>query len=694
MKTFRRWLLVVVSCMAGASSAQDAENLAELRAKEAESLARLTAEGQSLYDDDRRAWGRICADSWRLADEGHLREAVRMASKALFLGVTGRNSVAQAYAKRDLGLIYSYAGLLERAEEYSRQAIQHAERINKRDEVVMVAHKVVGDVLLRRGKVAEAIRSYESALKSSSGDWKLFVRISMASAHTASKAFSKARAIYDDLGSPSSFSSRRHLVQRGRGNLALAEGNAAEALQRFTDALSAASGSDADYERAWALDGIGRSHLALENKADALKAYLQAVDAAERVRARFRNEEFKSGLFGDLRQLFDQATLLLAENGKADKAWEVSERGRARALLDMVRNRVALGSGAAAFVETQSTLPSAAALRAGIPNDTALVQYHVLPDRVYGWVLRKDATTLVKIDTSREAIARTIERFRSAVLGRRPGAAELGAGLYRTLIAPLRLKPGEGLVIIPHDALHYLPFQALRNGDAFLIEQHPISYAPSAATLNSLLARPLMSTAPTMLALGNPELGDAALALPGAEREVERLRAFFPSAAVFIGRGATKSRVIESAPKSRLVHIAAHAEIDPVDPLFSRIRLAGAAKASGDLEAREVYKLDLSQCSMVVLSACDSGLGRVSNGDEIWGFTRAFLGAGTGSLIVSLWPVADESTERLMTHFYSEAIKTGDRREALQRAQLELLKEAKTREPFFWAPFTLVGDWR
>ena len=94
-------------------------------------------------------------------------------------------------------------------------------------------------------------------------------------------------------------------------------------------------------------------------------------------------------------------------------------------------------------------------------------------------------------------------------------------------------------------------------------------------------------------------------------------------------------------------------------------------------------------------SACESGLGKVSWGDEIWGFTRSFLSAGAPALLVSLWSVADESTERLMTRFYQHLGGQLDARKfALRLAQLDVMREPKFSHPFFWAPFDLVGNWR
>jgi len=111
------------------------------------------------------------------------------------------------------------------------------------------------------------------------------------------------------------------------------------------------------------------------------------------------------------------------------------------------------------------------------------------------------------------------------------------------------------------------------------------------------------------------------------------------------------------------------------------------------LEAHEVYELDLSRAGLVALSACSTGLGHVSRGDELWGFTRSFLAAGSRTLLVSLWPVEDEATARLMARFYVRLGEDGVRG-ALRRAQLELLADPHTRDPFFWAAFNAIGDWR
>ena len=134
-----------------------------------------------------------------------------------------------------------------------------------------------------------------------------------------------------------------------------------------------------------------------------------------------------------------------------------------------------------------------------------------------------------------------------------------------------------------------------------------------------------------------------------------------------------------------MLHVAAHAEVDDVDPLFSRILLASDGQERGLLEAREVYGLQLKDVSLVTLSACESGLGKVDKGDEIIGFTRSFLSAGVSSIVASLWPVADDATEALMTRLYGSMTQGADLMDAMRAAQLDVLKRRKFAHPFFWA---------
>jgi CHAT domain-containing protein len=248
------------------------------------------------------------------------------------------------------------------------------------------------------------------------------------------------------------------------------------------------------------------------------------------------------------------------------------------------------------------------------------------------------------------------------------------------------------LIIVPHGPLHYLPFQALRGADGYLIQHHSIAIEPSSSIAVQLLKRQRKDE-PQLLALANPKRDDVS-PLAGAEREALAVSRLFKSGTTLTGSGATKMKFTTGADKATVIHIAAHAKVDKRDPLYSTILLTPDGKDRGYLEAREIFGLNLTRVSLATLSACSSGLGKIVQGDETLGFTRSFLAAGASSLIVSLWPVADDSTEAFMSTLYVEWAKGADLQQAMQKAQVRLLNDERYAAPFRWAPFNLVGNWR
>jgi CHAT domain-containing protein len=159
---------------------------------------------------------------------------------------------------------------------------------------------------------------------------------------------------------------------------------------------------------------------------------------------------------------------------------------------------------------------------------------------------------------------------------------------------------------------------------------------------------------------------------------------------LLVDERATLVKLRSQAGSCRVLHLAAHGEFRPDEPLFSSLRLA-----DGHLSTLDVFDLELC-CSLVTLSACETALGTVGAGDELMGLSRAFLYAGTPSLVLSLWKVEDRSTAALMGRFY-EALRQGaDKATALRHAQLALLRNqlgdgADHSLPYFWAPFLLIG---
>jgi CHAT domain-containing protein len=233
----------------------------------------------------------------------------------------------------------------------------------------------------------------------------------------------------------------------------------------------------------------------------------------------------------------------------------------------------------------------------------------------------------------------------------------------------------------------------------------------------------VMAQAGKVLAFGNPDLDDSKMALQFAGIEAKEIKNLYPESTIYLEKEATEERAKTLSPQNDIIHFASHAELNENDPLSSAVLLAKSDKEDGRLEVREIFGMDL-KASLVVLSACETGLGRLSSGDELVGLTRAFIYAGTPSVVASLWNVEDSSTAQLMASFYKN-LKTMSKVEALRQAQLQLIRgqvnsdllagrgiggvgrldeapppktsapefgSVSTSHPYFWAPFILVGD--
>lgn len=656
----------------------------EAMVRDAETAAGLLASGKLLYNADtyKQDWAQYCSNAVALANRGEFRQAVREASKALFLGQSANNTNALAYAARDLGYAYSLAGDLDRAEEWAKRSLTHLARsaVRDRSAVLVPVHQVLGDIASRRNEIDTAVKHYQTALSELGGfdPARLPLRISVANAEIRRGKIDAARQILDDIGVGDA--PWAPFVSRARGQLASAERNYAKAVEHFAAAVAGMRQAKDPYHLMWLQHGLAQAHLAAGDHDKALAALRDAIASAKRLRARFRSEEFKAGFFGDVQRIFDDAIGLLADAKRFDEALVLSEESRARALLDLLKGN--------AKVEQLDTAQAIAKL----PQQTAVAVYHVLPDRTIAWTVRAGAMTTAIIPAGRKQLSVLTGRFRRAIVSRAPDTREQGRKLYELLVQPLGLNPGEALIIVPHKALHYLPVQALNGPRGYLIEERPVASVPS---LNAMLALAGAGgqVKPTLFALGNPDLEDPGLALPGAEQEVKAIGGLFADAQIFVRQDASKPRFVAQAPGKGLIHVAAHATVDEIDPVYSSIRLARAGQPRGELEAHEILNLDLSSARLVTLSGCESGLGKVNDGDEFFGFKRTFLAAGARSLLVSLWAVEDESTANLMGAFYRE-LRDRPMIEALRQAQLALLKSGTHADPMFWAPFVLVGDWR
>lgn len=310
--------------------------------------------------------------------------------------------------------------------------------------------------------------------------------------------------------------------------------------------------------------------------------------------------------------------------------------------------------------------------------------------------------------------------------------------LHGLLMAPMAssLQGVSHLLIAPDGKLNLVPFEALVDSKGeYVLQRHLVSYLSSGRDLLRRATQRPASSAPTIVAAPDYGPGEPFTALPGALAEGQQLHLSFPQSKLLTGPAASKEALAKLVGPS-VLHVATHgfyarggsgassagAQAPPRDPtrgMFiesfeselsmppspegdeldaldrAGLALAGAnSSADGIITARELAGLDWSGTQLVVLSACETGVGAVATGEGVYGLRRALVLSGAESQVVSLWNVADASTLALMKTFYAELARGTGRAEALRRAKLDLLSQPQYAHPYYWAPFITAGDWR
>lgn len=322
------------------------------------------------------------------------------------------------------------------------------------------------------------------------------------------------------------------------------------------------------------------------------------------------------------------------------------------------------------------------------PKSTIL-EYMLTEEKTIIWLITPSQLEVYQVEVGGDSIASLVRGFRDAIVS---GSSidKRARKLYDILIVPAEKKiKTKNLTIIPHGYLHYLPFQALQNQKGkYLVDRYDINYLPSASVLKYLEPKK-RSKGKTLLAIGNPAThNEEYKSLPFAEQEVNQIAEFYKQNKLLIGEAATEDEVRKLAPKYDILHLACHSELNSAYPLFSGLILAPGDEQDGELDVHEIFTMDLN-ADLIVLSACQTGLGHLTTGDELVGLSRAFIYAGTPTVLSSLWVIQDESTAYLMAEFYKN-LKKYDKAEALCKAQISTKK--KYPSPYHWASFVLIGD--
>jgi CHAT domain-containing protein len=750
---------------------QDPKKSAEARLTLLGLQQRSVAEDRATFDriiDDARHVGdrHLEADALhlfgdRLFNEGRFEEALETLTRARDLFREEGAFGDEGTVFNSIGRVYRAHGRLDEALKYQQQALALHEKYGTPFEL-MQSNNAVAVMLEQLDEYAQARDHYERALaiakRSSSPRIQDFLNANIGALLIDQGDYEKGARVLEEIIAHGldAYPSVRY------GDLS----DAYRKLNRPADALTAAERALAtcgDNQMAClgALERRAAAYGAAGNDAAARGDLRKAMDTLEEIHAKLVPADFLKQNFHEVQQGLYSAGIAIAFNRHNDReSLDTAELASSRAFLDLLAARQAstepapapdliLRSGATVATRDLASSATAAPAKADDLvaiakrlNSTILV-YWPADDGLFIWVIRQDGRiTSRRVDISRARLAQLIratspmteEPARQApavshAISTR-GATDFIPSetathrpwrqLYETLIAPIRTElprtPGALLTIVPHGVLMNVSFAALQSRDGrYLLEDYALNYAPAGAVLqytagmrradarkgSALLVADPVTAARSPL---DPQLPP----LPGARIEVAQIAGLMPHSRVTVleGSDASEQRVTATASSKAILHLATHAIVRDDAPNESYLAFGGGgASTTGLLTSRDVYDLRLN-ADLVVLSACRSGGGRVT-GDGIATFARAFIYAGTPSLVVSLWDVADEPTSRLLPAFYRSWLGGASKARSLRRAQLQLLADLRAgtvrvetkagpivlpEHPMFWAGFVLIGE--
>jgi CHAT domain-containing protein len=365
-----------------------------------------------------------------------------------------------------------------------------------------------------------------------------------------------------------------------------------------------------------------------------------------------------------------------------------------QAFLDDINSRSATGQTA--------RIPSLAEVQSRLHRDEALLEYVVGDNSIVIFVVRSGTLSALTSDLDQPNLKAKVALVRELV--QQPSNDrwwEPAASLSESLIRPLEqrglLDDVRHLYLVPHDILNYLPFALLPigpgEGGDLVMERFSLTYLPTAVTL--VRDDPAGQQPASLLALA-PANSRLRFALEEARSITEVYR---PNSTLLSGHEATESKFKAQANGYTILHFSTHGYFNAKNPLLSGLELEPDTLNDGFLEVHEILNLSLN-AELVTLSACETGMSsgyfnQLPAGDEFVGLTRAFLLAGSRSVLATLWEVDDRSTVEIMEGFYhylDRSGRTGDQADSLVQVQRELRKSKQYRHPFYWAPFVLVGQ--
>jgi CHAT domain-containing protein/tetratricopeptide (TPR) repeat protein len=459
------------------------------------------------------------------------------------------------------------------------------------------------------------------------------------------------------------------------------------ALAALDSVVAASGGAQTELRLLGALVARAQARLALGDPGGTAADLDRATALLARQRDAVSIDPLRTALLDAARGVFDQLVMLRLAAGDTVGSLAYLERGRA------------------SFAPTGSPASIERRPRWRLPRGTVAVDYALIGDTLLAWTLVDSTVHLTRSTLDRAALVRTIERVRSSLelQASEPATRPDLEALYDWLISPVEPAlggPGTRLVLVTDGELAGLPFAALRDTrrKRYLVEDHPLRFTSSLHEAT----QPQRSHGAAGLALFvvdpafSPTEYPGLRPLPQTREEIGAAAAWYRDTVVIAGVNATRDVLESRVRRAHIFHFAGHAVFDEERPERSFLVLARSRgrRGSDRLTAAEVERMDLIHVRVVVLSACET-LGSTSvRSGGLAGFAGAFLAAGAGGVVGSMWRVDDAKTRPLMVAFHRAYSTSGDGPEALRRAQLAILRspDPALRTPAAWAAFRYVGS--
>ena len=669
---------------------------------------------------------------------GNYDKAIEYMQQQLTIAREIKYRRGEGVALGNLGIAYRSLGNYAKAIEYIQQSLAIAREI-KDPQVEGVALGNLGGVYLKLGDNAKAIEY---------GQQQLAITREIKYRQGESEALGSLGIAYINMGNYDKaieYMQQQLVIGReikdrqgegvGLGNLGLAYGylgNGVQAIKYIQQQLAIAREIKDREGEGLALNNLGVAFLNAGTPTEAEKMLMQGIQVWESQRQLLgSNDANKVSIFEGQANTYRTLQQVRVAQNNPNAALEIAERGRARAIVDLLTQRLSSGSASPVI----AAAPNQDQIRqiAKAQNAT-LVQYSIIYDgfqiqgrqvaresALYIWVIQptgeisfrqvdlkplwqQHKVTLANLIIGNQEFLAVRSRSSFGSARPRPNLPTLHQLLIDPIANLLPKDPNAHVIFIPQGSLFQVPFPALQDANGtYLIQKHTILTAPSIQVLaltrqqRQKLASQPANRRGKALVLGNPTMPQVSLfpgepkqalsPLPGAEAEAKAIAPLLNTQAI-IGAQGTKAAIVQKMPQASIIHLATHGLLDDVQGLGSAIALAPSGKDDGLLTAAEILDMKL-QASLVVLSACNTGEGRIT-GDGVIGLSRSLISAGVPSVIVSLWAVPDAPTAELMQTFYQNLQKHPNKAQALRQAMLTTMKTHP--QPRDWAAFTLIGE--